>query len=209
MNLTVMLFRHGRTAWNHQRRFLGSTDIGLDEVGWSQARGLADRTGASLAAVYSSPLARARETASCLADNVVELANLRELAQGDLEGLKFGEALERYATFFQRWREDPTDVGPPGGETLGSCRDRGLAALAAIVDRHGDGDVVGAVSHQLVIGSVTCTMAGAPLSEWSRFGVGNCDGVLLKWDGVNWQIAGQLLIGSDLIIAPGSIAPDV
>jgi len=190
MKLAVTLIRHGRTAWNHDRRFLGTTDIGLDDVGWTQARELGAASSDSFMAVYSSPLARAAQTASCLADNVTEIADLRELAQGELEGLFLPEAISRYPDFFRRWKRDPTHQSPPGGETLGACRDRGLRALSTIVAKHVHGDVVAVVSHQLVIASVTCTIARRPLSHWSEFGVQNCAGVVLEWDGVNWQIAG-------------------
>ncbi len=208
-NVAVALIRHGRTAWNHERRFLGVTDLGLDELGWSQARALGEATRGSFSAVYCSPLSRASQTASCLSQSLTEIADLRELAQGELEGLLVSEAIGLFPAFFQRWGEDPTDEAPPGGESLRSCRDRSLCALTEIVRGHRPGDVLAVVSHQLVIASATCTIAGQDLARWSEFGVKNCEGVVLEWDGENWQIAGAFGIGTDLMIPPGSGTVDV
>src|SRR5262245_60499622 len=63
--MKLLLARHGQTAWNASRRFQGSTDVGLSERGRAQAEALGERLrGRRLAAVYVSPLCRARETAA-------------------------------------------------------------------------------------------------------------------------------------------------
>jgi len=209
MNLKVVLIRHGRTAWNRERRFLGTTDIGLDAQGWSQARRIGLATHGRFDAVYASPLSRASETASCLSDEVTKIAELMELAQGELEGLHAAEAMSRYPAFFQAWKADPTSVAPPGGETLGSCRDRGLGALSRITREHLDGGVVAVVTHQLLIASTTCTIDGSPLVRWSEYCVENCSGVTLEWDGVNWKILRGDLFEKLLSVGPGSGATDV
>ena len=209
MNFIVTLIRHGQTAWNQQRRFLGATDIGLDEHGWSQARKVGFATRGVFDAIYSSPLSRARQTASCLGDEVVEIADLRELSQGALEGMLAADAISEYPAFFERWKADPTHVAPPGGETLGQCRDRGLQALARMAADHASGDVVAAVSHQLVIASLTCTIDGSPLASWSEYCVGNCAWVGLEWDGVNWQISRADEMARLFSIGPGSRTADV
>ncbi|TXG97564.1 MAG: histidine phosphatase family protein, partial [Zoogloea sp.] len=63
--LDLYLARHGQTAWNLEKRLQGATDNVLNETGKSQARQLGDKLkGVHFAAVYSSKLARARETAA-------------------------------------------------------------------------------------------------------------------------------------------------
>src|SRR5207244_1461401 len=60
----LYLVRHGETDWNRERRFQGTSDIPLNELGRAQSRALAQRlTDARLDAVYTSPLSRAVETA--------------------------------------------------------------------------------------------------------------------------------------------------
>ena len=73
-------------------------------------------------------------------------------------------------------------------ESLAMCRDRVLDALRAISDAHGSRGIVGIVSHQLAIASVTCTIAGSPLSKWRDFGLPNGTISVLSWNGSRFAI---------------------
>ena len=145
----LILIRHGRTAWNAEGRFLGRSDIALDEVGLAQAATLAqDPELAQVDAVYASPLSRAADTARALGRTVTLVPALREMEQGDLEGLDFASALGTHGAFLKAWRADPTGVCVPGGESLDQVRDRGLDALRAIAAAHTPGQrVVVATGH--------------------------------------------------------------
>lgn len=171
--VTVVLIRHGRTAWNAERRFLGTTDLSLDAVGREQARALGRWLRSPFEALYTSPLRRAVETAACLGGPAVQVPELRELHQGELEGLQVHEAVERYPSFFEDFARDPTGVQVPGGESLGACRDRAREALERAVAEHSPGSVIGLVTHQMVIASLLCTMRGEPLARWRDHGVRN------------------------------------
>ncbi len=64
MSLRVVLTRHGESVWHHDNRYAGITDIELTERGRHQGRVLGEwAAGAGLAAIWSSPLSRALETA--------------------------------------------------------------------------------------------------------------------------------------------------
>ncbi|HEU4438315.1 MAG TPA: histidine phosphatase family protein, partial [Methylomirabilota bacterium] len=66
--MRVLLIRHAETDWNRARRFQGRRDVPLSAAGREQAESAARLLAATpLAAVWSSPLARARETASLIA----------------------------------------------------------------------------------------------------------------------------------------------
>jgi broad specificity phosphatase PhoE len=182
----LVLVRHGRTLWNYERRFLGATDLPLDPVGLAEADALAGRLGGTFGAIYSSPLSRARQTAERLAPPpILVLDALREHAQGALEGLDGAAALAAYPAFFSAFQEDPTDVRTPGegGETLGEVRDRALAAVRQIAARHSAGQQVAVVSHQMVIATVRCSLAGEALASWRRYGLPNAGTAALLWDG--------------------------
>lgn len=182
----VWLVRHGETPWNRARKFLGSTDIGLSEIGRKQALDLASRVRGRVGQVYSSPLRRARETAEALTTEMVIVDDLREMHQGVLEGMKFEEARARYPDMMRRWNECPTTPLMEGGESLLDVQSRSVQAVRDIASRHRDDDLpVLVVAHQLVIASVCCALSGAPLQEWREYRVGNTEGVRILFNEKN------------------------
>lgn len=90
MSTHIILLRHGETDWNAQRRIQGQTDTALNEQGHRQARALVGTTlGLQIDALYSSDLARARDSASYLADArglIVVALQLRERHLGMFQG---------------------------------------------------------------------------------------------------------------------------
>lgn len=140
-NLTLLaLVRHGNTAWNREGRIQGRTDVPLDALGQEQAR----RAAAALAAepweaLYTSPLARARESAAIIGapHGLVPAVwpDLQERAYGPLEGLTADEIGRLYP-----------DRGAreclPGVEAFSSLRERALRTFTALAERHPGGRVM-------------------------------------------------------------------
>ena len=188
---------------------MGVTDIALDEVGHAQAKSLSERLQVDVAAVYSSPLKRAHETALALHSNPVLMPGLQELHQGDLEGMKVVEAMDRYPDFFQGWAVDPGSVTAPGGENLGNCQQRGLRALDEIRAGHEDGELAMLVSHQMVIATALCAIAGSPLSSWRDFRLPNTGLAVLTHDRQGWSIAAFRWVVEELGTNGGSELPNV
>jgi broad specificity phosphatase PhoE len=128
---TLLLVRHGETDWNADGRLQGQTDRPLNDFGRRQAQQLAaDLEGEKLEAIYSSDLARARETAEIvgerLALTVVLDPDLREKDWGTWEGLT---AAERDRVEFV-------------GESTRAHQERTLRALRRIAERHPGHDVL-------------------------------------------------------------------
>jgi broad specificity phosphatase PhoE len=129
---TLLLVRHGETDWNADGRLQGHTDRPLSDFGRRQARELAaELEGDELEAIYSSDLARARETAEIVGERLglpVELdPDLREKDWGNWEGLT---AVERDRVEFV-------------GESTEAHQERMLRALRRIAERHpGEGRVL-------------------------------------------------------------------
>lgn len=118
----LLLLRHGQTQLSVERRYSGRGDHELTPEGRRQARLAAERLSRQrgrIAAVISSPLARARQTAEAVAEplglDVRVHDGLIETDFGEWEGLTFTEASARDPELFQRWMSD-TSVAPPGGE---------------------------------------------------------------------------------------------
>ena len=175
-DLAIVMLRHGRTSWNAARRFLGATDIPLDEEGRRQAERVAPAYRGAFHHVYSSPLSRAFQTASAIEPEPVLLEAFGELRQGDLEGLTAAQAIERYPDFFEVWARDPANAPVPGGETLGECAARARHALDRLCRVHAGDQAILVVTHQMVMASLTCYASDEPLKKWREFCVDNTAG---------------------------------
>lgn len=196
--LAVLLIRHGETPLNAEHRFCGAgSNPPLSALGREQVERLGARLRGELDEVYSSTQLRALETARALARAEVEaFADLRELEQGILEGLRFRDAMAEHQEFFAAWRRDPTAVRVPGGETLGELGDRGAAVIRAlglrhVADRSGERRVIAVVAHQMTQATAICRLTGEPLERWSEFQLGNAEANLLAFDGARWQLRGR------------------
>lgn len=151
---TVLLVRHGETAWNRDRRLQGWAPVPLSERGREQARAL----GAALAdryrvdALTASDLPRARETAALLAERldvaVVEDDGWRERDFGVLQGLTY-EAFDERHPEYSLSRDDgaAVDARPEGGESLADLRERVLDAWDRLLDAAGPDETHLVVTH--------------------------------------------------------------
>jgi len=141
--LHLYVARHGQTDWNLERRLQGQTDRHLNDTGRAQAERLAERLrGLPLERVYSSTLARSRETAEIARGQapLEALAGLREQAIGKFEGLKL-DADSAATAEFQRRSRDPQD-SLDGGESEDAFYARVRRSADDILARHASGWVL-------------------------------------------------------------------
>jgi broad specificity phosphatase PhoE len=149
--MRILLLRHAETDWNRERRFQGWRDVPLSATGREQAESAARLLAATrIDAVWSSPLARARDTAAIIAAPhrlaVQESEAFREMGFGDWEGLTRDEVRERFPDAQRAWAETPHEAAWPGAETLAAVRARALAGLEALRAAH-TGQTICLVSH--------------------------------------------------------------
>jgi len=133
----LYLARHGRTAYNHERRFQGRLPVALDEVGRQQALELAARARElSPAVIWSSPLRRARETAEIVAEQLgLELREderLMETDAGSWTDMTFAEVQARWPEQFARFARLDPDFAFPDGESFAQQQKRVVDGLAQI-----------------------------------------------------------------------------
>ena len=179
------LVRHGQTDWNIQRRYQGHKDIPLNAAGREQARDLAaGLNGASFAAVYSSDLSRAMETAAILTENhpmtIITDLRLREIAMGDWEGRTLAEVSSEQPGSDGRLAYTEVHSRAPGGESLAEVAARVRAFADEIAAKH-PGQVVLIVSHGLSLAALRCLAVGLPLAEARDIVPENCSVARVYW----------------------------
>ena len=158
MTTSLVLVRHGETDWNRERRFQGHADRSLNDAGREQARALAVLLSDELfAAIYTSPLRRASETADIVGRHLgLEpggLEGLREIDVGGWEGLTIDEIRERFPEASRvDWRS-----GWEGGETYDELAARVIPALVDVAGRHPGESVLG-ITHA---GPIRAALAAA------------------------------------------------
>jgi glucosyl-3-phosphoglycerate phosphatase len=184
-----VLWRHGQTAWNAERRFQGQSDIPLDPTGQAQA----ERAARLLAGlrpdmIVSSDLIRAASTAAPLARltglEVTFDKDLRERHGGCWEGLTDTEIRTRYPAEHASW-------DPPDGEPTLVVADRVAAALARIATAvteggargpHRGGPLAVVVSHGAALRLGASRLLGMPQEIFGALGpLSNC----------SWSVLGQ------------------
>ena len=173
----VVLVRHGETEWNRVQRFRGRTDIQLNETGRRQARALAKRlSGWPLAAIYSSPLKRALQTAEPVAEacglNVVILEGMTDVDYGTSAGLSPEEAAARDPEVHEIWVQTPLLTRFHGGESLQQVQERAWSALEEVSSVH-KGETILVVSHVVVNRVLICSALGLVGDAFWRIGQDN------------------------------------
>ena len=174
----ILLARHGETDWNRENRFQGHADPPLNELGRAQAAELATvLAGEELAAVYSSPLQRAFETARVVAEPhglvAAPVDGLKEVDVGSWQALTRDEVEQRFPEQFRRWLD--YESGWDDGESYDEMGERVIAALEELAAHH-DGERIVAVTHGGPIRAALARAEGITHSEARRRGpvVGNC-----------------------------------
>jgi broad specificity phosphatase PhoE len=174
---TLLLVRHGETDWNRDGRWQGHSDTHLNEVGREQAARLADELG-RIDVVYSSDLARARETAEIVAERLgleVEVdARLRERSFGAWEGKTRTEIEAEFGEAHTRWLagEGP---GADDAEPFADFGARVQSFLEDVQARHPDETVL-VVAHGGSIRVIHALASGLDYVRDHRSipGVANC-----------------------------------
>ena len=182
----LVLLRHGRTAWNHTGRAQGHADVPLDEVGEAQAKTVAPVLAAlAPVALWSSDLARARQTAACVAAETglepVLDARLREFDVGPHRtGLTMAEyaaahPAEHAALVAGDW------AAIPGRETPDDVLARFLPALTSYADALGEGETGIVVTHGAAMRVAASAFLGWPGEVVATLGgLHNCGWIELE-----------------------------
>ena len=175
--MRLLLIRHGQSEGNAARRIQGQAEYPLNALGREQARRLAQRLAAEhdgIAAVYTSSLGRAVETAEILAQAVgapvVPDDRLQEYDVGELTGLTWKDVREQFPQVYAAWMADVEEWIPiPGGEGNENFCQRVHEVFAEIAARHEGDQTVVVVSHGGTLGAYLADIIGHPPGRRHRF----------------------------------------
>ncbi|WP_100350261.1 histidine phosphatase family protein [Luteimicrobium subarcticum] len=168
---TLVLVRHGRTAWNAAGRLQGQTDVPLDDVGrWQAERGARSlflRHQASL--VVSSDLSRAADTARAYAEaadaSLVLDPRLRERGFGSWEGLTRDEIDAGWPEQAAAWHrgEEPRGIGVESKSAVAARMVDAILEHAATLDPR---RTLTVVSHGAAITVALAQLLGQDAGTW-------------------------------------------
>jgi probable phosphomutase (TIGR03848 family) len=170
----LILIRHGENEYVEKGRLAGRLPgVHLNENGRKQAQSLAEKLGqAPIKAIYSSPLERAVETATPLAQALnLEIIPCNELLETD-----YGEWQGKTLKSLQRlklWRSvqhTPSLARFPGGESFAECQYRVCQAIKSICMQYESKDLIACVFHADPIKLAVAFFIGLPLDNFQRLG---------------------------------------
>ena len=207
----LVLLRHGRTSWNHSGRAQGYTDVDLDEHGHAQAAAAAPHLAAlHPAAVWSSDLARARQTAAYVEQatgrSAVVDGRLREYDVGARQGMTAEQFEAAYPDAFAAWRAGDDLVHVPGAETRAEVEARIVPALRQLLESVAPGETAVAVTHGACLKVGLLGLLGWPQNQAADLrGVDNCGWVTLH-EGAAGRL--RLVAYNQRAAAAGAARPD-
>jgi broad specificity phosphatase PhoE len=193
----IVLWRHGRTAWNAERRFQGQSDIELDDEGRAQAKRAASLlVHLTPSSIISSDLSRAFATAQALAEltdlDVIADERLRETFAGEWEGLRRPELLATYGDDVARWASD-SHARPGGGETRIEVAERMVEAIEHYVKELPPQGTLVVATHGGSARAAIGALLELPEQNWACLGVlSNCAWSILTENttghGPSWRL---------------------
>ena len=159
-------------------RCCGRHDPPLSSTGIEQARGAAEQlAGEEITYMYSSHLQRAYNTAQIIAEphglQVETVDGLAEMNFGDLEGMTYEEAKERFPAVYQSWMTQPIETQFPNGENYREMKLRVLRAFDSILERHHN-ESIGIVAHAGVNRIILCKALSIPEADMFRVAQPHC-----------------------------------
>lgn len=189
----ILLLRHAETA--APDRFHGAeSDVGLGERGVEQAEAVAPTLAALRpAALYSSPMLRARQTAGPIAlacgRNVAIIPQLHERRMGPLSGVRLEDGWDAYTRAMALWKRGDLDAAHAGGESYAEMRSRVVPAFVALAEAHPGGTIV-VVAHGIVIRVLLSSLLeGRGPADFDGFGIDFVKVNDLRFDGEVWRAA--------------------
>ena len=155
MDKTITLIRHGKTAGNIEKRYIGVTDEQLCLAGEDEIK---MRHYPSADIVFSSPLARCVRTGEIIYphNHIIIIDELRETDFGKFEGKNYLE-LSKDRGYIE-WIQSGGLAPFPGGESREQASKRVMSGFKKLIEMSGEKKHISAIVHGGTIMSILCTL---------------------------------------------------
>lgn len=190
----IIAIRHGETAWNVDTRIQGQLDVALNDTGIWQAQRVAQALREErIAAIYSSDLSRAFQTASAIGAEVglqpVPTPGLRERHFGHFQTRTWADIEATWPDQAQLWRQRVPDWAPEGGESLVTVHERISQCVSRLAQDH-MGEQIVLVAHGGIMDVLYRWATGQGLQAPRTWSLGNA-----LINRVLWTPQGLSLVG--------------
>ncbi|KAJ5077980.1 adenosylcobalamin/alpha-ribazole phosphatase [Anaeramoeba ignava] len=178
-NLLIYLIRHGSTPLNEAGAFRGMSQVSLSEQGEKEAKSLSTfMKKFPLDFLFTSPLPRAKETASIILENQsidkFEIdERLKSVNYGEWEGQKQSDLQIKFPEQMIQYRKSIETLTFPGGESLVDVQTRLLDFLDEISQKF-DQKSIGIVTHQICTRVLLSSILANDLSMYWKLGQNPC-----------------------------------
>ena len=180
--IRLALLRHGHTDWNRAGRIQGRSDIPLDDAARAELAAQALPAPWDQAALWSSPLMRAAETAELVSGRTPQTSPaLTEMNWGDWEGQKGLDLIAQPGSGYRHIEDWGWAFRPPGGESPADLRDRLLPWVAGL-----SGDTV-AVCHIGIMRVLLAQAYGWSFDGPAPFRIKRNRLFVIEIDGDDWR----------------------
>lgn len=179
--------RHGETIWNTEGRYQGWTDISLSSVGEKQAQLLGKRfENIDVDEIYSSPLKRAKATASEIASRknkeIIISENFKEINFGEWEGHTVSELKEKFGEHYSKFLETPHKIDFPGEGSFGNVIKRIEIGINEIIEKNKEENKnIVIVSHGGILKIAILHLMGIDLNLYMRTWLDNTSVSVLEY----------------------------
>ena len=181
------IIRHGESGENNAGRILNAADTGLNSLGVEEAESAsAFLAGLKIDAIFSSPLAKAVQTADIIAKGAVlptyfKHSGLTDKKEGDWEGKTYWELRDQVPKLWEAWSKDPINFCPPEGESVVSFVARVGRALADIRQNYKIGNNVVFTTHEGVVRALLILALEIPVNNFFRLDVPTGSVTQIDW----------------------------
>jgi probable phosphoglycerate mutase len=187
----IYLLRHGQIEQSEPRRFVGQQDLPLTCAGQAQALRMAQiLETVRFSRIFSSPLSRAVQTASCIAARqiqpVVSIPDLAEISLGQWDGLTVEEVRQRFPGQYEERGRAIASFRPPGGESFNDLAQRAVPCFTGLVENNPGPLLI--VAHAGINRVLLSRIQGLPLAELLCISQDYCCLNIIRWQDGCWCV---------------------